>query len=301
MPFDIGRATALNARLGRRLGWLPHAQAICEQLLGIAPCEGTSAAFARGVYAWQQDRVRLADDGIIGSATWRRMARRLHNTRTPVQAPAAGSGAADLVCRNAFIFAPRHDTPGKHDATGAFHIGARDFRRVHQTAEPLIFDNHATPEDRREEIFAALRAAPGGLTAIAYFGHGLPDGLSSAGIRTRHIDEFAGIIRSKASPACRVMFYACSAGAFGGFAEKLAGKLCGYQSTTGPKIEVYSHTNSGHSFYNPNVTCFPESMYVVPPYTRLFGRWRHALRNSDLWARFPFMEDEAIQAEIDGT
>ena len=88
--------------------------------------------------------------------------------------------------------------------------------------------------------------------------------------------------------------------AFGGFAEKLADELAGHQSRADRRMEVYGDTCSGHSFYNPFVTCFPARELIVPPRTRLFRQWREALRRGDLWARFAFMSDEAMQAEITG-
>ena len=201
--------------------------------------------------------------------------------------------------RHGLILAPAHNSPARRaDATGAFHPGAQRFQTIHRLPDPVLFDNLASEGERRRVVLDAIQSAPGPLDVIAYFGHGTVNGLSSAGFRSQHVGELAEAIRANTRDGAPVVLYACSAGSFGGFAEALAGMI-----NVGPVRDeycrvVYGHTCSGHSFYNPYVTHFPSRAYVIQPGSSEFGGWRTALRSSDLWARFPFLNDGDIRAEI---
>lgn len=295
MSLNEEQAMRRNQHWADSLGWRQFSATICASILNIAACDCGSAAFARGVYAWQNAQARMSPDGVIGPQTWRRMRRLLGDT-TP--SPAVDPAGARL-CRNAFLFAPAHNQSGyPADATGAFHPSARAFRDLHGTQAPFLFDNRAQPRARRTEIFEALDAAPMGLDTIAYFGHGLTNALSSAGIRADDIHTFANLIQRKSAGRCKILLYACSAGASGGFADRLASILCGNQSSTSAQYQVYGHTVPGHSVLNPTKVVYPGGHYFVEPYTRLFPKWRSALTTRLLWARYPFMRDEAIMAEV---
>lgn len=201
--------------------------------------------------------------------------------------------------RRGLVLAPAYNSPTRRaDATGAFHPGARQFQRIHGLPDPVLFDNRQSAPACRRAVLDAIQAASGPLDVIAYFGHGLVNALSSAGFRSQDIGELAEAIRAKCRDGAPIVLYACSAGAFGGFAEGLANAI-----NVGPLRDeycrvVYGHTCSGHSFYNPYVTHFPARAHVVQPGSLDFPRWRNALRTTNLWARFPFLGDAQIHAEI---
>lgn len=196
------------------------------------------------------------------------------------------------------IVAPRHNSPGKHDATGAFHIGAREFQSVHGLAEPVFFDNSAAPAERRLDFLDTIRGAPGRLDVIAYFGHGSVNGLPSAKLYTRHLPDLADAIRAVTKSNAVILLYACSAGSFGGFASALSDQLNGGVCGPGNRRAVYGHTNSGHSFYNPRVTLFPDRAFVVEPGSSEWRPWVRKLRSTVLWAKFPFMTDGQLEAAL---
>lgn len=109
------------------------------------------------------------------------------------------------------------------DATGSFHAAAAGLRRVLAiTSPPFIYDNSLPEAQRRASILTALSGAPTGLEFVAYLGHGIPSGLESAGIHTRHAAAFAALLAMKCATNASVVFYACSSGAPGGFAQTLA-------------------------------------------------------------------------------
>src|SRR5262245_12276981 len=111
---------------------------------------------------------------------------------------------------NSFAFAPLHDSPPDihnphgHDATGKFHHGLDGWRRLYGghggRVATLKFDNHARGPVRRREIETAMRCIAGELDAIAYFGHGMPDSMPSAGIGMRDIAGWAAVVRAKSRP-----------------------------------------------------------------------------------------------------
>ncbi len=138
--------------------------------------------------------------------------------------------------------------------------------------------------------------ANGPLAVVAYFGHGLLDRLSSAGLGVAQASDFADAIRRRVDPArgTRVVFYACSAGGRGGFAERLADQL------RGQPVTVYGHEGPGHAYQRPYVRRFPGGQWVVAPSDPLWRAWVRALRNSDLWAWFPFMTDEQLRRRLTG-
>jgi hypothetical protein len=201
--------------------------------------------------------------------------------------------------RRGLILRPRHNQEGRHDVTGAFQPGAEAFQRIHHLPPPVVFDNQAADAERRSQVINGIRNADGPLEVIAYFGHGVTNGLSSARLYHRHIPELSEAIRGNTTRNAVIVLYACSAGAFGAWAEALANSINERRSSSEGFRVVYGHTNAAHSFYNPNVTYFPQGEYVVPPGTREFRAWRRHLRIGDLWARFPFMRDSEIDAEIE--
>jgi hypothetical protein len=128
------------------------------------------------------------------------------------------------------------------DATGSFQGAASTLRRQCKVEQPtFIYDNTLPAARRRQSIFTALGAtSSSSLRIVAYFGHGTPQGLESAGIGRTHLQEFARLLLDKCEDHASIIFYACSTGAAGGFAEQLSTLLLPKQ------ISVYGHTSYGH-------------------------------------------------------
>lgn len=220
-------------------------------------------------------------------------------------------GYSYYAARRGIALAPRHNRPERknqrgeilpamNDANGAFIPGARRFISWHESISfPRLepFNNAHEVGDggrsvARREVIEAIRRAPGPLSVIAYFGHGTRNGLPSAGIGPAHIRTLADAIRTNSTAHPVVLLYSCSAGSLrNGFAQRL-------QEAIGKGV-VYSHSNSGHSFRNPFVTRFPESMYVVEPSSSLFRRWRNKLHAENLWLRFWMFSAERLHAALD--
>jgi hypothetical protein len=80
-------AVRLNRQYARSLGWGDHRAAVAR-LVGATSAAPETASFAGAVAVWQR-RNRLAADGVIGPATWRRM-----RSALGVAAPSSGRTAA---------------------------------------------------------------------------------------------------------------------------------------------------------------------------------------------------------------
>lgn len=205
------------------------------------------------------------------------------------------------------ILAQKNNQPGRQDATGAFHIGARAFCRLYGLKKPILIDNavglsakekYKDYEKRCRATYKEIDGSESPLDVIAFFGHGTPNGLPSFGLFSSDINTLAEKIRKKCKDRCAILLYACSAGALGGFAEKLANMINSGGSTTKDCRVVYGHLIDGHTFLNPYYTYFPGREYVVIPGTSIFNSWVKAINNNSLWARFPFMSDEELHKEI---
>lgn len=195
---------------------------------------------------------------------------------------------------NALVLAQKINKEGRHDATGAFVPGAKQFAALHGTPPPVWLND----VDDRNKMINAIQSRRG-LEAIAYFGHGHGSGLGSAEIGMRDIPKLAEAISQAAAPGCRVILYACTAGRVGGFAQKLAESL-------GGRVVVFGHSCLGHSFTNPFVTRYPyyqedTQPFLIDPQTKLFPKWRKCIKGagSDIWARFPFMPKWVVEREVE--
>lgn len=203
--------------------------------------------------------------------------------------------------RRGLVIAPRYNsldtsTPDpddrKPDATGAFHIGARAFSAHHRFAAPVLFDNTGNHQQIRSAVLDIIRNASGPLDVLAYFGHGMPNGLSSAKIYVRQLDELTAALRPVLATNATIILYACSAGIFvNGFAAQLAQRLNG--------VQVFGHATSMHSFYNPFKTRHPAGEWVVDPCDTInFRRWSVRLTTTNLWARYPFMTADELGRDL---
>lgn len=187
----------------------------------------------------------------------------------------------------ALVIHPAHNSAGRHDVTGAFAPGARTFCRIYGLAGPTSFDNTLADSARERGFIRALDSAPHPLELLAYFGHGINNGLSSAGFSGRRdTQELATAIRNVAATNMTIMLYACSA------ANNFAGPLA---EGVGGGCRVYAHTTAGHTYSNPYVKVFPENRWVIAPEDSLWRNWTLKLRQTRLWAVFPFLTHEQLR------
>jgi hypothetical protein len=197
---------------------------------------------------------------------------------------------------NGFIMAPAHNKTGRCDATGAFHIGAAKFQRIHSLPAWVKFENSDSRTADAKGFLKQIADQPGGWDVFAYFGHGDSNALGSADIRGRKgATTLADALRPKCNDGVIIMLYACNTGAPGGFAEWLADDLAGKNAT------VYAHVPPpGHTFTNANVVQYPGGEWVIPKSSPLWKDWykdMHAEQN-ELWARFPFMCADELETEL---
>ena len=177
-----------------------------------------------------------------------------------------------------------YDSPGKHDATGAFLPEARAFRTLHGGTTRA--DGHDNPDGgwleyvhsmtvagRRRLAETSIRATVG-LDVLAVFGHGTPTSLICTGHRWANVLDLAAAIYAAQPRAASVVLYACSTGAGRvGFADELAYAL--------PLVNVWAHTTAGHSTWNPNVELAGGPRggdALVTPGEPLWKRWRDRLK-----------------------
>lgn len=196
--------------------------------------------------------------------------------------------------RNGFVFAPRYNRSGRSD--GAYFTSrARRFCTFHGFNEPLIFDNDGdddgTDDDdriglRRREIYRAVEASEGGIDVVAYFGHGSERGLLSAGIGPAAVPGFVDRLAPKCSKTVVVILYACRCGAREGIGSRLRTEF----RRNNVDAIVFAHQTSGDTASNPHKRRFPSGDYLVEPGSDRFQAWHRALRDTDLWMRYPFLE-----------
>ncbi len=193
----------------------------------------------------------------------------------------------------AFAISAGYDTHS-NDATGAFLVGARKFATAFNCSF-RTFNNTLKSSERRKDFLKVIEDyCPGNLNLFAYFGHGIPEGMSSANMYVEHIDELLNVLNKKFTTAPIVVLYACSCGRPNKYTTELNLKL-----SIGSK--VFGHTTVGHSFMNPDVSVCGDTYLtgrLLHPYgSELRAPWAEALKRSDLWARFPVMTEEQIAAE----
>ncbi len=214
--------------------------------------------------------------------------------------------------------APRYNTPGKHDATGAFQPERAAFSSL---IDPLAcyytVDNHATKPKMRLAILSEIHVvAP---TLFAVFSHGWRTGIQF-GFGLANVDELA-VELARGCTSVRVALYCCSTGSGpgvggdGGFADMLRDALC---RAGAPHCQVDAHDRSGHCCRNPFVRRFDGmgsasggigGHWIVAPNSALWKRWVVALKSDGgpggssgplgpLRFRFPLMDVAEIHAEL---
>jgi hypothetical protein len=227
----------------------------------------------------------------------------------PEEAPTGLSGLV-LYCST--------NSPGKHDASGAFIPEAKAFAKCHGIPNSDVIGMGGSGTARRMITLEALRERAGrNLDCIALFCHGTSKWLQLVG-GLKHVHSFAEQIAACIAPGATIILYACStadgpgnydgddlgASVDGGFADKLRDEL----SDLGCRGLVIAHETAGHTTWNPYAIWLSASgtgragnEYYVSPRAGYWRRWIKALRSTDLRYRFPFMTGDEIRAELDAT
>jgi hypothetical protein len=219
----------------------------------------------------------------------------------------------------ALCFRPKHNTPGKKDVTGAFAPELARFMKT-RPAKEFVIDNSKTFLQMRNDVLSFLAGAAGTSTyapvdSIAFFCHGWQQGIQ-LGFRNQNVPGLAKAIFDCVSVSPTVALYCCSTGGDpktkatspgtgdGSFADLLRDKLCqiGLEQN-----RVTGHDRVGHATKLPYVKFFDGmgsavggagGFYPVAPGSKLWPKWRKALRETDLRFKFPFMQIDEIHAEL---
>ena len=219
------------------------------------------------------------------------------------------------------VFAPKHNTHGKHDATGAFIPEARRFAELHGCAV-YLFDNRQTMAKRRAEVEEVLRAARFDAFAtpvVGFFCHGWKNGIQ-AGWRTPQVPALAELVAHVIDSNYLIMpLYACDAardddgerdddltegpGGDGGFADELRDALCVAGVTD---CVVDAHATAGHTTRNPYVRRFEGQgspvggqggAWIVRPRSAMWRAWVSELRG-EMRLMFPLLPTAVIHEEL---
>jgi hypothetical protein len=216
----------------------------------------------------------------------------------------------------ALVFAPKHNAPGKKDASGAFIPEAKAFlRALSLDGAVKLFDNTlARPFDKRRSDCEQWLDESSLLGIVAFFCHGWKDGIQ-AGWKKGSVHRLADTLRHACAPNPLILLYACDAGrdadndrdddvqtgpgGEGGFADMLRDEC----RKAGLRATIYAHTKEGHCTWNPHVRVFlPDETaggrWVVDPKSELWGAWVRALRHTDMRFRFPFLPPDDLVSEL---
>jgi hypothetical protein len=171
-----------------------------------------------------------------------------------------------------FVFFPAHNqlpdahNPKGNDATGAFQPGAEMYRKYYTGLGKAVvmckFDNQAPAEKRRAQILNAMAVGAGEAwyDAIVYFGHGYKDGMPSAGFGPNSIGSLNDAIWNYGQYSVKVILYACSCAAEGGYAWRISESM---KPWANEGYRVYGHLSAGHAFTNPQVRQYPNGGSVA--------------------------------------
>lgn len=209
--------------------------------------------------------------------------------------------------------APRVNSPGKKDATGAFHPEAREWVRLHSPGRVFRFDNDKADGVRFAQTMAHL-GEHSGLQAVGFFCHGFRSGIQ-CGASVRNVQTFAWALRATLAPGAPVALYACDAGrdldrdhaddldpddagGAGGFASLLSEAL-------GPEHWVDAHVTTAHTTINPHVRRFVgggDGEWLIAPADRAtWAAWRHRLKADRAFRlSFSLMPADQVRAAIAG-
>lgn len=218
------------------------------------------------------------------------------------------------------IFIPLHNSKGKRDVTGAFLPEAIAFKLQHGGVVYSV-DNSLPMARRRAEVLRKIERERDFFNTVAFFCHGWQDGIQ-LGFNRKNVRELARALFEYGALNDNdmvVALYCCSTGedpqdkpleAVGtgdnSFADKLRDALCEQGEIN---CRIVAHSTAGHTTQNPHVL-YMDGMgsnlggvggYApVGPKSKLWVKWKKALRTTDLRFRFPYMTVAEIHAELEG-
>jgi hypothetical protein len=213
------------------------------------------------------------------------------------------------------VFAPRHNTPGKHDAD-EFQREARAFAKLHEMIsidDVVLVDNSASLAKRTEYVLGCLEIRRS-LDVVAFFCHGTRRALQLCAAGS--VVRLGVCIADSGGDAVVVPLYACSAGGApgtgapgdgdGSFADLLRDAISdSFAAGVGRTTRVYAHTSAGHATRNPQVRLFaspagPGGFDLVKRGTPAWSVWKRRLRDpkDTLRLRYPLLPVEDLHLEL---
>lgn len=223
------------------------------------------------------------------------------------------------------IFIPAHNSEGKKDVTGAFRPEAVGLDEHYGSCAIYSIDNTLPMPKRRAQVLRWMEHEKGEFDSVVFFCHGWQDGIqlgftrkTVGGLVKAISDNISAWDNLEGGEGPLIALYCCSTGedpqddpleAAGtgddSFADKLRDALC---ADGWVHCRVVAHTTAGHTTQNPNVL-FMDGMDCadggvggyppVSPKSKLWPKWKKALRTTDLRFRFPFMSPAEIHAELE--
>lgn len=215
------------------------------------------------------------------------------------------------------IFYTSTNSPGKHDATGAFIPEAKKFAKHHKLPKTALIPipGNIAPYKRRKLVLDEIAGNPGIERAIL-FCHGFPKKIQF-GFNTDNIDTLTrALVASNGRALNRqldVVIYACSCArrpglgkrkrvyfpahevTNGSFAHMLALSLSAHTSLD---INVWAHFTAGHTSRNPYVIWFGRRdtvAWYIKPFSIHWGPWIRDMRGP---LRFNFFEHDPLEFEM---
>lgn len=232
--------------------------------------------------------------------------------------------------KNILVIYSNTNSRGKSDATGAFIPEMKAFAKIHDVPKENVVGircPRVNKAKRRRQVYAAITKATrfGQLDAIAFFGHGWPQGIQF-GFNRSHIPDLVWCMKDCCLPGVKVILFACLAAendvkdkkvtglgpvTDGGFCDLLRDEMVRQEINRG---WVDGHKTAGHTSWNPFLVRFlcedvddPEfgavgGAWLVAPRSELWKKWIKALKNqkTGMRYRFPFMSEMAIKLELAG-
>jgi hypothetical protein len=256
---------------------------------------------------WTEEEIRslVRDEMLRG---------KIRRNLIPEEEPAPEEAPTGL---NGLVLYCSTNSPGKHDASGAFIPEAKAFAKCHGIPNSDVIGMGGSGTARRMITLEALRERAGrNLDCIALFCHGTSKWLQLVG-GLKHVHSFAEQIAACIAPGAKIILYACStadgpgsydgddlgASVEGGFADKLRDEF----REMGVGCYVIGHETPGHATWNPYAIEMDsrnnDAGYYVGPRSTHWKRWIRGLRDkhSDLRYVFPFKSRFEIYAELDAT
>lgn len=224
---------------------------------------------------------------------------------------------------SALAIIPKYNARNRRDVTGAFRPESKKASALFGLSRLIEFDNRQSFGNRRLEVLRKIgEYEKHGVrfNTVMVFAHGWATGIQ-AGFDRSNARAFAKAIQSvmTLNSDIRVPLYCCSTGddpddrsteapgtGEDSFADRLRDSLCELGAV---HCFVMGHDTAGHTTRNPNSLRFAGagSKYggiggfkIVAPGSKLWPKWRKALRTGDFRLRFPHMNIIDIHEELAG-